>query len=171
MSCVHPAAAYLPRLTTDWLLKIGSQPVLRMHTPGLQWIYDNAEKIGVDREKIAVCGDSSGGNFAAVVCQMARDRSGVPIRNQVLIYPNTDFVMAGWKSAETVGSGYYCTKDALLWYWNHYVGDSYDLENPYLCPMRAKSFANLPDAYVVVASYDPLHDEGEAYAKALEARE
>ena len=91
------------------------------------------------------------------------------IRNQVLIYPNTDFVMAGWKSAETVGSGYYCTKDALLWYWNHYVGDSYDLENPYLCPMRAKSFANLPDAYVVVASYDPLHDEGEAYAKALEA--
>ena len=76
---------------------------------------------------------------------MARDRGGVPIRNQVLIYPNTDFVMAGWKSAETVGSGYY------------------------LCPMRAKSFANLPDAYVVVASYDPLHDEGEAYAKALEA--
>ena len=136
---------------------------------GLQWIYDNAEKIGVDREKIAVCGDSSGGNFAAVVCQMARDRGGVPIRNQVLIYPNTDFVMAGWKSAETVGSGYYCTKDALLWYWNHYVGDSYDLENPYLCPMRAKSFADLPDAYVVVASYDPLHDEGEAYAKALEA--
>lgn len=108
---------------------------------GLQWIYDNAEKIGVDREKIAVCGDSSGGNFAAVVCQMARDRGGVPIRNQVLIYPNTDFVMAGWKSAETVGSGYYCTKDALLWYWNHYVGDSYDLENPYLCPMRAKSIA------------------------------
>ena len=49
------------------------------------------------------------------------------------------------------------------------MGDSYDLENPYLCPMRAKSFANLPDAYVVVASYDPLHDEGEAYAKALEA--
>lgn len=76
--------------------------------------------------------------------------------------------MAGWESVQTVGSGYYCTKDALLWYWNHYVGDSYDLENPYLCPMRAKSFENLPDAYVVVATYDPLHDEGAAYARALE---
>ncbi len=135
---------------------------------GLQWVYDNAEQIGVDRNRIAVCGDSSGGNFAAVMCQLARDRNGVPIQKQVLIYPNTDFVMAGWESVQTVGSGYYCTKDALLWYWNHYVGDSYDLENPYLCPMRAKSFENLPDAYVVVATYDPLHDEGAAYARALE---
>lgn len=97
---------------------------------GLQWVYDNAEQIGVDRNRIAVCGDSSGGNFAAVMCQLARDRNGVPIQKQVLIYPNTDFVMAGWESVQTVGSGYYCTKDALLWYWNHYVGDSYDLEIP-----------------------------------------
>lgn len=133
----------------------------------LQWVYDNAEQIGADRNRLAVCGDSSGGNFAAVLCQMARDRNGVPIQRQVLIYPNTDFIMAGWESAKTMGDGYYCTKDALLWYWNHYVGDSFDLENPYLCPMRAKSFENLPDAYVVVATYDPLHDEGKAYAEAL----
>lgn len=73
---------------------------------GLQWVYDNAEQIGVDRNRIAVCGDSSGGNFAAVMCQLARDRNGVPIQKQVLIYPNTDFVMAGWESVQTVGSGY-----------------------------------------------------------------
>jgi acetyl esterase len=132
-----------------------------------QWVTDNASNLGCDAHRVAVGGDSAGGNLAAVTALIARDRGGPPIAAQLLIYP----VMAADfdnESYRLFGKGFYNPKPALQWYWDQYVPALDDREHPYASPLRA-DLAGLPPAIVVAAGHDPLRDECLAYADALEA--
>jgi acetyl esterase len=132
-----------------------------------QWAVDNADAVGGDARRVAVGGDSAGGNLAAVAAVMARDRGGPKIAAQLLLYPviAADF---DTESYRLYGKGFYNPKPALQWYWDQYVPMLADRENPYASPLRA-NLAGLPPAVVVLAGHDPLRDEGNAYADALEA--
>lgn len=125
-----------------------------------------AAELGIDPSRIAVVGDSAGGNLSAVVAQMARDRSGPSMRLQVLMYPVTDydFETASYKDN---ADGYMLTAATMRWFWDNYVGSVEDGVHPYASPLRAKSLAGLPPALVITAEYDPLRDEGDAYAARL----
>ena len=131
-----------------------------------QWAFDNAHAIGGDPRRVAVGGDSAGGNLAAVTALMARDRGGPPIAAQLLLYPviAADFDNESYR---LFGKGFYNPKPAMQWYWDQYVPAPADREHPYASPLRA-DLAGLPPAVVVVAGHDPLRDEGIAYAAALE---
>jgi len=134
----------------------------------MQWAFDNAARLNGDPEKIIVGGDSSGAALAAVVCMMARDRGKLDIAYQVLIYPPTDYYLPGTKSYIENGTGYFIDRDFMIWFWNNYLPSDADLNNPYVCPLRAKDFSNLPPAIVLTCEYDPLRDEGEEYARKLQ---
>ena len=131
-----------------------------------QWIVQNAASINVDPSRIAVGGDSAGGNLAAGICLAAKDRGGLPIAFQLLVYPVTavDF---GTGSYVQNADGYLLTMDGMKWYWNHYLSSDADASNPYAAPLAAKDLSGLPPALVITAEFDPLRDEGEAYAKKL----
>jgi acetyl esterase len=132
------------------------------------WVAQHASLFGGDPARLVVAGDSAGGNLAAVVSLRARDESGPAIKAQVLLYPVTDHVSVMRKSYEERATGYGLTREAMQWFWGHYLAKPEDGAHPHASPLRAKSLAGLPPAYVVTAEYDPLRDEGEAYAKALE---
>ena len=130
------------------------------------WAAGNAAELGADAGKLAVGGDSAGGNLAAVVSLRARDESGPAIRFQLLVYPVTDH------NYETVSyndnaEGYLLTRDGMEWFWNHYLGPDGDGSHPHASPLRADDLSGLPPAHVITAEYDPLRDEGEAYAERL----
>ena len=133
-----------------------------------KWIAANAAELGIDPSRIAVGGDSAGGNLAAVVSQMARDAGGPPIVFQLLIYPVTDHAF-DTPSYRDLADGYGLTLPMMEWFWEQYLADPADGANPYASPIRAASLAGLPPAAVFVAAYDPLRDEGIAYAEALRA--
>ncbi|UCE55842.1 MAG: alpha/beta hydrolase [Desulfobacterales bacterium] len=131
------------------------------------WVAENAEAIQADSGRIAVGGDSAGGTQATVVTMMVRDRGGPQIALQVLIYPITDCVFetpSYLKNAE----GCMLTRDLMMWFWEHYIQDKKLAEHPYVSPLRAKDLSNLPEALILTAEYDPLLDEGEAYAGKLQ---
>jgi acetyl esterase len=132
-----------------------------------KWVSDNAGELGVDAGKLAVAGDSAGGNLAAVVAQMSKQRGGPAIAYQLLIYPAVD---AGGEYASRVenGEGYLLTKSAMDWFYDHYLNSPADRENPMASPLRG-DLSGLPPAIVITAGYDPLRDEGKAYADALKA--
>jgi acetyl esterase/lipase len=132
-----------------------------------QWAARNADAVGGDARRVVVCGDSAGGNLAAVTAVMARDRGGPSIAAQLLIYPviAADFDNESYR---LFGKGFYNPKPALRWYWDQYVPVLADREHPYASPLRA-NLAGLPPAVIVTAGHDPLRDEGNAYADALEA--
>jgi acetyl esterase len=132
----------------------------------LRWVADNAKALGGDRSRIAVAGDSAGGNLSAVVSHMARDRGGPRLVHQVLIYPVTD-APSDNASYRDNAEGYFLTAEMMQWFWNHYVGTGPGRNDPYARPLRAKTFAGLPPALVITAEFDPLRDEGEAYAANL----
>jgi acetyl esterase len=132
------------------------------------WVAKEAATLGVDASRIAVCGDSAGGNLAAVVALMARDRGGPRLTFQALVYPVTDCDFETPSYRENA-EGYLLTRDSMRWYWDQYVPSAADRTNPYAAPMRAASLAGLPPALVITAEYDPLRDEGEAYASKLAA--
>ena len=131
-----------------------------------QWVAENAAALGVDPQRIAIGGDSAGGNLAAAVALMARDRRGPALRHQLLIYPVTDadFTRASYREN---AEGYLLTTQAMEWFWGHYVPDAVQRNEPYAAPLQAKDLSGLPPAFVITAEYDPLRDEGEAYAKRL----
>jgi acetyl esterase len=131
-----------------------------------RWVAERGAEIGVDGARVAVAGDSAGGNLAAVVALMARDRSGPALRHQGLIYPVTDpdFDRASYVDN---ADGYLLTRKAMQWFWDHYVPDVAERSNAYAAPFRAEKLAGLPPATVLTAEYDPLRDEGEAYAARL----
>lgn len=133
-----------------------------------QWVAAHAAEINGDPSKIAIGGDSAGGNLTAVVAQMARDQDGPKLIFQLLIYPGTDFGMKS-RSIEENAEGYYLTRDDMLWFRNHYLNSDADRENPLASPMLAASLKGLPPALVITAQYDPLRDEGEAYGHKMEA--
>jgi acetyl esterase len=130
------------------------------------WVAEHGAEIGVDGERIAVAGDSAGGNLAAVVALMARNLGGPELRQQTLIYPVTDHDFET-PSYRDNADGYLLTRDAMRWFWSHYVPDTGRRSDPYASPLRAEKFGELPSALVVTAEYDPLRDEGEAYAARL----
>lgn len=132
-----------------------------------KWVAANAASINVDPTRLAVGGDSAGGNLTAVTAQMARDRGGPRLAFQLLIYPVTDGA-CDTMSYRDNADGYLLTKDMMQWFWNHYVRNGVDRQNPMASPLRAQSLSGLPPALVQTAEFDPLRDEGEAYAARLE---
>ena len=134
----------------------------------LCWAAEHAASLGADAGRLAVAGDSAGGNLAAVVSLMARDRGGPPLRMQILAYPVIDGRQE-YTSHEQNAAGYLLTTDAMRWFWGHYVPLPGDRGDPYASPIAAGDLSGLPPALVFTAEYDPLRDEGEAYAHALEA--
>jgi len=132
------------------------------------WAATNASSFGGDPSRIAVCGDSAGGNLAAVVAQIARDRLKPEICFQLLIYPVTD-AACNTPSYSENAEGYFLTRDAMQWFWNHYVQNDADRNHPHASPLRASNFAGLPAALVITAEFDPLRDEGERYAERMRA--
>lgn len=132
------------------------------------WVAANATTLGVDPGRIAVGGDSAGGNLAAAVALMARDRGGPALRFQLLIYPVTDadFERASYREN---AEGYMLSRRAMQWFWDQYVPDLDQRREPYAAPLRAERLDRLPPALVQTAGFDPLRDEGEAYADALRA--
>lgn len=133
-----------------------------------KWVADNASLLNVDPNRIAVGGDSAGGNLAAVVALMARDRGGPKLALQLLIYPATDCAddTPSHREFAQVSSDYILSRADMEWFWGHYLGPN-DRKNSVACPALAKSLTNLPPAFVITAEVDPLRDEGEAYAEAL----
>jgi acetyl esterase len=133
------------------------------------WAADHAADLGADPSRVAVAGDSAGGNLAAVVPLMARDRGGPPLRFQLLIYPVTDVSATrdDYPSKSDNGSGYFLTTEHMEWYRDKYLPEGEDGSAPYISPVRAADCAGLPPALVITAEYDPLRDEGETYARKL----
>ena len=131
------------------------------------WVAENSELIQADPDRFAVCGDSAGGHLAAVVSLMARDRKGPRIDLQILIYPITDCSF-DTPSYEENREGYMLTHDLMKWFWNHFINIESEADDPYVSPLRAESFRDLPPALILTAEYDPLRDEGEAYAEKLQ---
>jgi acetyl esterase len=134
----------------------------------VRWMAEHAGELGADGSRIAVAGDSAGGNLAAVAAQRLRD-TGPPIALQLLLYPTVDLTLSHPSMVENA-DGYYLTADTMRWFRHHYLGD-HDPTDPLASPLRADAAAlrGLPPALVLTAEYDPLRDEGEAYAEALRA--
>jgi acetyl esterase len=130
------------------------------------WVAAHAGELGIDASRLAVGGDSAGGNLAAAVALMARDRGGPELRFQLLIYPVTaaDFETPSYRDN---GEGYLLSRRGMQWFWDQYVPDPDQRREPYAAPLAAESLAGLPAALVLTAEFDPLRDEGEAYAAAL----
>ena len=130
------------------------------------WAAENAAAINGDASRIAVGGDSAGGNLAAAVSLMAADRRGPAIAHQLLVYPVTD---RNYQTASYIdnAAGYMLARDAMRWYWDAYLASDADAANPYAAPMQAQNLAGQPPALVITAEYDPLRDEGEAYGRRL----
>ena len=131
------------------------------------WAVKNASSFNGDPTRLAVGGDSAGGNLAAAMSLMAADRGGPEIALQLLVYPVTDVDFNTVSYGENA-EGYSLTKTTMQWYWDHYLSSGEDAANPYAAPLQAKSLAGQPPALVITAEYDPLRDEGEAYAKRLQ---
>lgn len=130
-----------------------------------RWVAEHAAELQVDSSLIAVGGDSAGGNLAAAVCLMARDRGTPDLAYQLLLYPITDYTF-DTASYRECGDGYFLTCEQMKWFWKHYLPDESHAHHPYASPLRA-DLTGLPPAYILTAEYDPLRSEGEAYADAL----
>jgi acetyl esterase len=131
------------------------------------WAVANAAELEVDAGRVCVAGDSAGGNLAAAVAMMARDRGGPAIAHQCLIYPVTDrnFETSSYKEN---AEGPILTRTMMEWFWDHYLADESQAGDPLAAPLHG-NLAALPSATVLTAEYDPLRDEGIAYAEALSA--
>jgi acetyl esterase len=133
-----------------------------------RWVSANAASLKVDANRMAVGGDSAGGNLAAVVALAARDAGDLPLAFQLLIYPATD-QRRGWPSHTSNGDGYLLTRDSIGYYHDHYLVDNtHDLDWR-VSPLLHADHGRLPPAFVLTAGYDPLRDEGLQYAHALSA--
>ncbi|PXX01676.1 acetyl esterase [Mycolicibacterium moriokaense] len=129
------------------------------------WMFDNAGELGIDPARIAVAGDSAGGNLAAVVCLTARDHGGPPLAAQVLIYPVLD-ARQDSDSHRRNATGYFLTSAHMKWFWEQYL-DGADPDHPDVSPVRASDLTGLPPAVIVVAEHDVLADDGRFYAALL----
>jgi acetyl esterase len=131
----------------------------------VRWVAEHADEIGVDPARLAVGGDSAGGNLAAGVALRAR-ADGPALVGQLLVYPNTD-QLADDESMRAADDPFLFNRHSVAWYRQHYLADPGDAASPLASPLRAESLAGLPPALVITAEYDPLRDQGEAYARRL----
>ena len=132
----------------------------------LSWVAGAATKLGGDASQLAVGGDSAGGNLSALLALRARDNGGPALRYQLLVYPATDLTMSYPSHAEN-GDGYMLTNEATAWFLGHYLGPDDDPKHPSLSPLHADDLSGVAPAFIVTAEFDPLRDEGEAYAARL----
>jgi acetyl esterase len=131
----------------------------------LTWIADNAASLGGDPARIAIGGDSAGGNLGAAIALLARDRGGPKLVHQLLIYPATN-LEADTVSMRENAEGYFLTRAIMAWFSGHYIAAE-QRTLPHASPMLAPDHRNLPPATVITAEFDPLRDDGEAYAARL----
>jgi acetyl esterase len=131
-----------------------------------EWTAANAERLGIDAGRIAVGGDSAGGNLAAAVCLMAHEAGAPSPAMQLLIYPVTETAGTA-ESRRTFAEGFLLTRSDMDWFEEHYLPPDVDCEDPRVSLLNATSFSSLPPAYIAVAGFDPLRDEGIAYAERL----
>lgn len=134
-------------------------------------IYENADKIGISRDDIILIGDSAGGNLATCISLMGRDRGTFSFKQQILMYPvtsNNHSRTSPFKSVQLFEKDYLLTSKRICDYIDLYIENDEDLVNPYFAPLLANDLSGMPDTLVITAQYDPLRDEGEAFAKKLE---
>lgn len=131
-----------------------------------QWVISNATQLNGDPNRVAVGGESAGGNLAAVTCLMARDRKGKMPVHQMLIYPVTNYAF-DTPSYQENANAKPLNRAMMRWFWGHYLKNESDGSNPYASPLRAESLRSLPPATVITAEIDPLRSEGQAYAQRL----
>ncbi len=133
-----------------------------------KWAADNAAALNCDVARIAVGGTSAGATLAAAVALMARDRGGPRVAYQLLVYPATTSALDTPSHRQFAKDSYYILSRAdMEWFWGHYLGSEADRNNPYACPAYATTLRGVAPAFVITAEYDPLRDEGEAYAARL----
>jgi acetyl esterase len=132
----------------------------------LRWVVEHAGELGADPTRIAVGGDSAGGNLAAAITLRARESGDVPLVGQLLVYPNTD-QLADDTSLRENDDPWLFNHHSVAWYRQHYLADPADAGNPLASPLRASSLEGLPPGLVITAEYDPLRDQGEEYARRL----
>jgi acetyl esterase len=171
------------RLVRDLVVSSGAVAVFPDYTPSpeahypiainqaysaTKWVAENGDKIGVDSKRLAVVGNSVGGNMAAVVALMAKDRGFPAIRQQVLLWPVTDADFTR-ESYKTFGSGRFLTTSLMKWMWDNYTTNLDERREKYASPMNAsiEDLKGLPPALVQTAENDILRDEGEAYARKM----
>lgn len=130
------------------------------------WVADHGKELDIDATRLAVGGDSAGGNLSAVVTLLAREQGAPQLRCQLLIYPATDMLMS-LPSHARFGDGYRLTRTSIVWFINGYLRDGEDMYDYRASPLLAKQHKGLPPALVMTAAFDPLVDEGEAYANKL----
>jgi len=134
----------------------------------LQWTVNHAAQLDGDPARVAVGGDSAGGNISAAVCLMAKERSGPKIIFQLLVYPPTDLSSLDTESYRKYGTGYDLTKAHVEEYRDKYLRNAADRTNPYASPLLEKNLSKLPPALIITGEYDVVRDEGEVYAKRLQ---
>jgi acetyl esterase len=132
-----------------------------------EWALAHADEVGADPNRIAIGGDSAGGNLTAVVALDARNRALPAPRVQVLVYPVTDCEFDSPSMTENA-KGYFLETETMRWFWNHYARTPADFDDPRFSPLRASDLSGLPPAVVITAEYDPLRDQGDAYARRLQ---
>ncbi|KQX48327.1 alpha/beta hydrolase [Paenibacillus sp. Root444D2] len=134
----------------------------------LQWIANNAKEYGFDAECLTIAGDSVGGNMAAAITLVAKERKGPPIHKQLLFYPVTD-ASFDTDSYEQFATGYFLRRDAMQWFWDQYTSDPRERAEVTASPLRAtlEQLSCLPPALIITGEADVLRDEGEAYANKL----
>lgn len=133
----------------------------------VQWVADHAAALKGDPARLAVGGDSAGGNLAASVALRTRDRGMPYLAFQLLIYPATE-MHCGTLSHQENAEGYLLTRDAIMWFRDHYLHSDADMSHPDASPLLAPSLDDLPSAFIITAEFDPLCDEGETYAARLQ---
>jgi len=131
-----------------------------------QWVINNAAQIGGDPRRVAVGGESAGGNLAAVTCLIARDRGGKMPVYQLLVYPVTNYAF-NTPSYQENADAKPLNRAMMHWFWSYYLNSESDGSNPYASPLRAENLRGLPSATVITADIDPLRSEGQAYAQRL----
>ncbi len=130
-----------------------------------EWVAANAASLNGDGSRLAVCGDSAGGNLSAIVSQMARDNDGPAILFAALIYPATDMTDRSGSMIEN-GEGYFLELKGMEWFMGHYI-DQDQMTDPLASPLLNANLANLPPCFITTCEFDPLRDQGEAYGEAL----
>jgi len=152
--------------TTHWLPSTSIRP--KSAPASLPaWTVAHADELGVDPRRLAVAGDSAGGNLAAVVALRARESGGPQIAMQLLIYPDLDFRRENRSITELAGRYGNVTREAQAWFMDHYLVDSVQRLDPRVFQLLEPDLAELPPAYIVTAEYDALRDEGEQYGARL----
>jgi acetyl esterase len=132
----------------------------------VKWVADRGDVIGGDPDRIAIAGDSSGGNLSAAVALMDRERGLRALSHQALIYPATDYAF-DTDSYHENAEGYFLTREDMRFFWNHYLTKRIDRHHPYASPLRAPDLSGLPSTTIVTAEFDPLRDDGAIYAEQL----